>query len=111
MPYAAYVFTRLCLFFKGKKDSLSVRLFWGFFLSWVSLGIATKQATVLFLYLRIPGADTLDMPEECELVVNKEYCTAKVVLKSDKTKEYNFLSLLDVISTVWSRLVSFKYID
>ncbi|XP_034040677.1 beta-microseminoprotein [Thalassophryne amazonica] len=34
-----------------------------------------------------PGS--IDIPEECELVVNKEACYAKVVLKSDKTKECN----------------------
>ncbi|XP_028280073.1 beta-microseminoprotein-like [Parambassis ranga] len=36
---------------------------------------------------RIPDADTVDIPEECELVVNKETCSAQVVMKSDKTKE------------------------
>ncbi|XP_008295796.1 beta-microseminoprotein [Stegastes partitus] len=36
-----------------------------------------------------PDADTVDVPEECELVINKATCTAKVVLKSDKTKECN----------------------
>ncbi|XP_045927369.1 beta-microseminoprotein [Micropterus dolomieu] len=34
----------------------------------------------------IPSESTVDIPEECELVVNKEACSAKVVLKSDKTK-------------------------
>ncbi|XP_019115140.1 beta-microseminoprotein [Larimichthys crocea] len=28
-----------------------------------------------------------EVPEECELVVNKATCSTKVVLKSDKTKE------------------------
>ncbi|KAF7646582.1 hypothetical protein LDENG_00185130 [Lucifuga dentata] len=33
--------------------------------------------------------DSVGVPEECELVVNKEACSAKMVLKSDKTKECN----------------------
>ncbi|CAK6951594.1 beta-microseminoprotein [Scomber scombrus] len=37
----------------------------------------------------LPDADTVDIPEECELVVNKEACSAKVVQKSDNTKECN----------------------
>ncbi|XP_070697752.1 beta-microseminoprotein [Pempheris klunzingeri] len=36
---------------------------------------------------KIPDADTVDIPANCELVVNKEACSAKVVLKSDTTKE------------------------
>ncbi|XP_042358540.1 beta-microseminoprotein [Plectropomus leopardus] len=38
---------------------------------------------------KIPDADTVDIPENCELLVNKEACSAKVVLKSDKSKECN----------------------
>ncbi|XP_044070321.1 beta-microseminoprotein [Siniperca chuatsi] len=38
---------------------------------------------------RIPSANTVDIPEECELDVNMEACSFKVVLKSDKTKECN----------------------
>uniref|UniRef100_A0A4W6DZE7 Beta-microseminoprotein n=1 Tax=Lates calcarifer TaxID=8187 RepID=A0A4W6DZE7_LATCA len=37
----------------------------------------------------IPDTGIVDISEECELVVNKETCSAKVVLKSDKTKECN----------------------
>ncbi|XP_059215944.1 beta-microseminoprotein [Centropristis striata] len=37
----------------------------------------------------IPDADTVDIPAECELLVDKEACSAKVVMKSDKTKECN----------------------
>ncbi|XP_075933445.1 beta-microseminoprotein-like, partial [Anarhichas minor] len=36
---------------------------------------------------KIPDASTVDIPDECELVVNKETCSAKVLLKSDMTKE------------------------
>ncbi|XP_030603521.1 beta-microseminoprotein [Archocentrus centrarchus] len=36
---------------------------------------------------KIPDAGTVDVPEECELVVDKETCTVKVVMKSDKAKE------------------------
>ncbi|KAM8860227.1 beta-microseminoprotein-like [Spinachia spinachia] len=36
---------------------------------------------------KMPDAATVDIPEECELVVHKETCSAQVVLKSDKTKE------------------------
>ncbi|XP_029306082.1 beta-microseminoprotein-like [Cottoperca gobio] len=36
---------------------------------------------------KLPDANTVDIPDECELVVNKEACTAKVVMKSDTTKE------------------------
>ncbi|KAF3842161.1 hypothetical protein F7725_024112 [Dissostichus mawsoni] len=35
--------------------------------------------------------DTVDIPAECELVVNKEACTAKIVMKSDLTKECNLV--------------------
>ncbi|AWP14088.1 putative beta-microseminoprotein-like [Scophthalmus maximus] len=35
----------------------------------------------------LPDADEVDIPEECEMVVNKQACSAKVVLKTDKTKE------------------------
>ncbi|KAL7383871.1 hypothetical protein ABVT39_019653 [Epinephelus coioides] len=38
---------------------------------------------------KIPDANIVDIPEECELVVNKEACSAKVVKKSDKTQECN----------------------
>uniref|UniRef100_A0A3Q1CJE8 Beta-microseminoprotein n=1 Tax=Amphiprion ocellaris TaxID=80972 RepID=A0A3Q1CJE8_AMPOC len=37
----------------------------------------------------IPEEGSVDVPEECELVVNKATCSAKMVLKSDKTKECN----------------------
>ncbi|KAM9345466.1 beta-microseminoprotein [Symphorus nematophorus] len=37
----------------------------------------------------IPDKDTVDIAEDCELVVNKATCSAKVVQKSDKTKECN----------------------
>ncbi|KAM4607473.1 beta-microseminoprotein-like [Polymixia lowei] len=40
---------------------------------------------------KIPDPDTVDIPTDCELVVNKEACSAKVVLKSDKTKECSTL--------------------
>ncbi|KAM3862947.1 beta-microseminoprotein-like [Diretmus argenteus] len=33
---------------------------------------------------KIPSA--VDIPEECEMVVNKETCSAELVLKADKTK-------------------------
>lgn len=36
---------------------------------------------------RLPSEQSVDVPEECELVLDKEACSAKVVLKSDKTKE------------------------
>ncbi|XP_030297368.1 beta-microseminoprotein [Sparus aurata] len=36
---------------------------------------------------QLPDASTVEIPEECELVVNKQACTAKAVLKSDKTKD------------------------
>ncbi|XP_036978955.1 beta-microseminoprotein [Acanthopagrus latus] len=35
---------------------------------------------------QLPGVAEVYIPEECELVVNKQACTAKLVLKSDKTK-------------------------
>ncbi|XP_074501527.1 beta-microseminoprotein-like [Sebastes fasciatus] len=38
---------------------------------------------------KIPDANTVDVPDDCELVVNKEACSAKVMMKSDKTKECN----------------------
>ncbi|XP_062320562.1 beta-microseminoprotein [Osmerus eperlanus] len=31
--------------------------------------------------------DAIDVPPQCELVVNRDACSAKMVLKSDKTKE------------------------
>ncbi|XP_053188605.1 beta-microseminoprotein [Scomber japonicus] len=34
----------------------------------------------------LPDADTMYIPEDCELMVDKEACSAKVVLKSDHTK-------------------------
>uniref|UniRef100_A0A3Q3B9I2 Microseminoprotein beta n=1 Tax=Kryptolebias marmoratus TaxID=37003 RepID=A0A3Q3B9I2_KRYMA len=37
----------------------------------------------------IPKENVEDGPEECELVIDKETCSAKMVLKSDKTKECN----------------------
>lgn len=37
----------------------------------------------------IPDPETVELPDECELVVDKEACSAKVVLKSDKTQECN----------------------
>ncbi|KAK5853937.1 hypothetical protein PBY51_015048 [Eleginops maclovinus] len=36
---------------------------------------------------KIPDADTVNAPAHCELVVNKEACTFKTVMKSDMTKE------------------------
>ncbi|XP_041865416.1 beta-microseminoprotein [Melanotaenia boesemani] len=36
---------------------------------------------------KFPDPDSVDLPEECELVVDKVACSAKMVLKSDKTKE------------------------
>ncbi|KAG8000066.1 hypothetical protein GBF38_002205, partial [Nibea albiflora] len=41
----------------------------------------------LFWSLRIPDENTVQVPEGCELVVNKATCSAKMVLKSDKTKD------------------------
>lgn len=41
----------------------------------------------LFLYHRIPDANTVDVPEECELVVDEKACSVKVVMKSDNEKE------------------------
>ncbi|XP_067466063.1 beta-microseminoprotein [Thunnus thynnus] len=38
---------------------------------------------------RIPNASTVNVPDECELLVDKEACTAKVVMKADKTRECN----------------------
>ncbi|XP_072247190.1 beta-microseminoprotein [Leuresthes tenuis] len=38
---------------------------------------------------KLPDAGTVDLPEECELVVDKDSCSAKMVLKKDKTKECN----------------------
>ncbi|XP_040906278.1 beta-microseminoprotein [Toxotes jaculatrix] len=35
----------------------------------------------------IPDLNIVDIPAECELVVNKKACSAKAVLKSDNTKE------------------------
>ncbi|KAM4729458.1 beta-microseminoprotein [Anableps anableps] len=37
----------------------------------------------------IPSVSTIDIPEECELVVDKDACSAKVVQKSDKTRACN----------------------
>ncbi|XP_035256386.1 beta-microseminoprotein-like [Anguilla anguilla] len=34
---------------------------------------------------KIPSS--VDLPPECEMIVDKEKCTAKIVLKADKTKE------------------------
>ncbi|KAI9535243.1 hypothetical protein NQZ68_002797 [Dissostichus eleginoides] len=42
--------------------------------------------------------DTVDIPAECVLVVNKEACTAKIVMKSDPTKESPSPTLLSVDS-------------
>ncbi|XP_068424744.1 beta-microseminoprotein [Clinocottus analis] len=39
----------------------------------------------------IPALSTVDIPDECEMVVNKETCTAKMLLKSDTTKECNLM--------------------
>uniref|UniRef100_A0A669CVK1 Si:ch73-288o11.4 n=1 Tax=Oreochromis niloticus TaxID=8128 RepID=A0A669CVK1_ORENI len=36
---------------------------------------------------KIPDANTVDVPEECELVVNEKACSVKVVMKSDNEKE------------------------
>ncbi|XP_039640695.1 beta-microseminoprotein [Perca fluviatilis] len=38
---------------------------------------------------KMPDANTVDVSEDCELVVDKDACSAKVVMKSDKTKECN----------------------
>ncbi|XP_056292034.1 beta-microseminoprotein [Pseudoliparis swirei] len=38
---------------------------------------------------KILDGNAVDVPDECELVVNKETCSAKLLLKSDKTKECN----------------------
>ncbi|XP_032397571.1 beta-microseminoprotein [Etheostoma spectabile] len=38
---------------------------------------------------KMPNANTVDISEDCELVVDKDACSAKVVMKSDKTKECN----------------------
>ncbi|KAM4591214.1 beta-microseminoprotein-like [Odontesthes bonariensis] len=40
---------------------------------------------------KLPDAGTVDIPEECELVVDKVSCSSKMVLKTDKTKECNLL--------------------
>ncbi|KAI3363148.1 hypothetical protein L3Q82_011793 [Scortum barcoo] len=39
----------------------------------------------------MPDPDIVDIPGECELVVNKEACSVKVVQKSDNTKECNMI--------------------
>ncbi|XP_030011502.1 beta-microseminoprotein [Sphaeramia orbicularis] len=36
---------------------------------------------------KVPEPNTVEIPEECELIVDKKACSAKMVLKSDKTKE------------------------
>ncbi|XP_034408490.1 beta-microseminoprotein [Cyclopterus lumpus] len=38
---------------------------------------------------KIPDGNAAGVPDECELVVNKETCSATLLLKSDKTKECN----------------------
>ncbi|XP_047458967.1 beta-microseminoprotein [Mugil cephalus] len=35
----------------------------------------------------IPDADTVEVPEECELVVDKATCSSRMVQKSDKAKD------------------------
>nr|XP_019946770.1 PREDICTED: beta-microseminoprotein [Paralichthys olivaceus] len=35
----------------------------------------------------VSGAGEFDVPEECELIADKQTCSVKIVLKSDKTKE------------------------
>ncbi|XP_016523945.1 beta-microseminoprotein, partial [Poecilia formosa] len=44
----------------------------------------TKEA--LSCCSMIPDEATVDIPEECELVVDKDACSAKMVQKSDKTQ-------------------------
>ncbi|XP_039994388.1 beta-microseminoprotein [Xiphias gladius] len=39
----------------------------------------------------VPDSDVVDIPMECEMVVNKEACSTKLVLKSDKTKECSLI--------------------
>lgn len=45
------------------------------------------SSSFFFLYHRIPDPNTVDVPEECELVVNEKTCSVKVVMKSDNEKE------------------------
>ncbi|KAM9848064.1 beta-microseminoprotein [Aulostomus maculatus] len=47
----------------------------------------TKEG--LSCFSKIPDPGLVFVPEECELIVNKEACSAKTVLKSDKNKECN----------------------